>query len=143
MYLADTNIFLEGLLEQERAADVRSFLQTNELEKIFITDLSLYSIGIILFRLRKYKLLVSFLDDLILGGIGILSLKPMDIKRLGRIARKFRLDFDDAYQYFVAEKHKLQLISFDKDFDRTPRGRKEPTEVIPQEEEENPPEVIQ
>ena len=57
MYLVDTNIFLEGLLRQERAAEVESF-------------------------------------------------------------------------YAVAEKYDLQIISFDKDFDLTERGRKEPAEVL-------------
>jgi len=41
-------------------------------------------------------------------------------------ARKFNLDFDDAYQYVVAEKNNLEIISFDGDFDRTKKGRKTP-----------------
>ena len=45
-------------------------------------------------------------------------------------ADKFNLDFDDAYQYAVAAKYELQLISFDTDFDRTERKRKEPIEVL-------------
>ncbi|MBI1922732.1 type II toxin-antitoxin system VapC family toxin [Candidatus Poribacteria bacterium] len=128
MYLADTNIFLEALLEQERTPVVRSFFQSTPLGKIFITDLSLHSIGIILFRLKKFKLFTSFLNDMIIGGIGILSLKPEDLKALDQIVQNFNLDFDDAYQYLVAQKHNLQLISFDKDFDKTPRKRKEPSE---------------
>lgn len=131
MYLVDTNIFLEGLLEQKGAAEVRSFFRTIDLEKIFITDLSLYSIGIILFRLRKYALFISFLEDLFDDGSSILSLKSSDLKKLPKVAQRFRLDFDDAYQYMVAEKHQLQLISFDKDFDGTKRGRKTPAEVMP------------
>lgn len=55
MYLVDTNIFLEALLEQEKMPIVRSFFQSTDLEEMFITDLSLHSIGIILFRLRKFK----------------------------------------------------------------------------------------
>ncbi|MDI6810798.1 MAG: PIN domain-containing protein [archaeon] len=46
------------------------------------------------------------------------------------IANRFHLDFDDAYQYTVAEKHDLQIVSFDTDFDRTERGRKTPDEVV-------------
>lgn len=42
----------------------------------------------------------------------------------------YGLDFDDAYQYAVAEKHNLTLVSFDKDFDRTERGRKTPAEIL-------------
>ena len=130
MYLADTNIFLEGLLEQEKTDTVRSFLKTTQLEDIFITDLSLHSIGIILFRFKKYKLFNSFLEELIIDGIGVVSLTPGDLRDLDKVTQRFDLDFDDAYQYLAAEKHELQLISFDSDFDRTERGRKEPNEVL-------------
>lgn len=42
------------------------------------------------------------------------------------MAQAFNLDFDDAYQYLVAEKHGAEIISFDADFDRTKKGRKMP-----------------
>ena len=130
MYLADTNIFLEALLHQDRTDEVGLFLQSIDLDSIFITDLSLHSIGIILFRLGNSELFISFLEDMIIGGIEILSLTPEDLMTLDRLAQKFNLDFDDVYQYAVAEKYNLQLISFDKDFDSTERGRKEPAEVL-------------
>jgi len=44
MYLVDANVFLEGLLEQEKTQTVRSFFQSTDLEKMFITDLTLHSI---------------------------------------------------------------------------------------------------
>ena len=31
---------------------------------------------------------------------------------------RFKLDYDDAYQYALAEKDNLILVSFDSDFDR-------------------------
>jgi hypothetical protein len=40
------------------------------------------------------------------------------------VAQKFSLDFDDAYQYAVAEEQGLILVSFDADFDRHRRGEK-------------------
>ncbi len=129
MYLVDTNIFLEALLEQEKMPIVRSFFQSTDLEEMFITDLSLHSIGIILFRLRKFKLFASFLNDIVVDGINIISLTPEDLEELEKIAQSFNLDFDDAYQYLAAEKHDLQLISFDRDFDRTERKKKEPQEI--------------
>lgn len=130
MYLADTNIFLEGLLEQDKANVVKSFFQEIDLKDIFITDLSLHSIGIVLYRLGKYDLFLKFLEDLVVDGMDILSLEPEELKKMHKAGQSFHLDFDDAYQYSVAEKHNLQLISFDKDFDKTKRGRKEPNEVI-------------
>ena len=130
MYLIDTNIFLEGLLEQEKAESVRYFFQAIDIEKTFMTDLALHSIGIILFRLKKYELFTSFVEDMIINGMEILSSSPEDLMKLDRTAQQYNLDFDDAYQYMLAEKHQLQLISFDKDFDSTKIGRKEPSEIV-------------
>ena len=130
MYLIDTNIFLEGLLEQEKAESVRYFFQAVDIEKTFMTDLALHSIGIILFRLDKYELFTSFVEDMIINGMEILSSSPEDLMKLDRTAQQYNLDFDDAYQYMLAEKHQLQLISFDKDFDSTKIGRKEPSEIV-------------
>ena len=130
MYLADTNIFLEALLAQNRKDEVQSFLQTVDLNEICITDFSLHSIGIILFRLDNLALFISFLEDIVINGARILSLNPEDLKTLNEITERFDLDFDDAYQYAVAVKYELQLISFDKDFDQTERKRKEPAEVL-------------
>lgn len=130
MYLVDTNIFLETLLDQDKAAEVQSFLRSIDLNIIFMTDFSLYSIGIALFRLKKFALFISFLEDIVVNGIDILSLDPEDLKTLNQSVQQFSLDFDDAYQYAVAEKHDLQLVSFDRDFDRTARKRKEPAEIL-------------
>jgi len=127
MYLVDTNIFLEALLEQNKAQEVRSLFQKIDLEEMFITDLSLHSMGIILFGLGKFELFSSFLDDMIVDGIEILSLQSVELKSLHGIAQS---DFDDAYQYSVAEKYNLQLISFDQDFDRSKRKKKEPSEIL-------------
>ncbi|KAF5418612.1 MAG: hypothetical protein C5S45_08135 [Candidatus Methanocomedens sp.] len=130
MYLIDINIFLEGLLEQEKAESVRYFFQAVDIEKTFMTDLALHSIGIILFRLKKYELFTSFVEDMIINGMEILSSTPEDLMKLDRTVQQYNLDFDDAYQYMLAEKHQLQLIRFDKDFDSTKIGRKEPSEIV-------------
>ncbi len=130
MYLVDTNIFLEALLRQERAAEVESFFQSIDLDTIFMTDFSVYSIGIALFRVKNFTVFTRFVEDMIVDGISILSLTPEDLKTLNQSTQKFNLDFDDVYQYAVAEKYDLQIISFDKDFDLTERGRKEPIDVL-------------
>lgn len=39
------------------------------------------------------------------------------------------LDFDDAYQYALAERYGLRIVSFDADFDATVKGRVRPAEV--------------
>lgn len=42
----------------------------------------------------------------------------------------FNLDFDDAYQYALAERYDLTIVSFDSDFDRTARGRQSPSQIM-------------
>lgn len=145
MYLVDTNIFLEALLEQEKVENVRSFFQKVDLEDIYITDLALHSIGILLFKFKKYSLFVSFLNDMVKNGMNIISLSTEELMELNETVEEFNLDFDDAYQYLAAKNHHLQLVSFDKDFNRTDINRKEPQEIteieetnpIIEEEEEN------
>lgn len=66
---------------------------------------------------------------MIIDGINVISLKPHELEDVTKVAERYGLDFDDAYQYAVAEKYNLQLISFDKDFDVTERKRKEPKQV--------------
>lgn len=124
MYLVDTNIFLEILLEQERATEAQSFFDSIDLTTISVANFSIHSIGVRLFRLKRFELFLPFLEDIVGNGIVIRSLNLEDLKTLDQLIQKFNLDFDDAYQYAVAEKYNLQLISFDKHFDRTERKRK-------------------
>jgi predicted nucleic acid-binding protein len=49
MYLIDTNIFLEILLAQKQKNICKEFLVSN-IEQIYISDFSLHSIGVLLFR---------------------------------------------------------------------------------------------
>ncbi|MFQ5638098.1 MAG: type II toxin-antitoxin system VapC family toxin [bacterium] len=124
MYLVDTNIWLELLLEQENAENVREFLDTIEAKFLSITEFSLYSIGVILTRLKKYELFDDFLSDTIEdSGIGKICLETSELKQVIGIIQRFNLDFDDTYQYLAAQLNNLEIVSFDKDFDRTDRGR--------------------
>ena len=47
-------------------------------------------------------------------------------------ARVILLDFDDAYQYAVAERYDLTIVSFDHDFDQTKKGRVLPKDLFHQ-----------
>lgn len=46
IFLLDTNIWLERLLEQEKSDEVNEFLRTIPSENISISDFSLHSIGL-------------------------------------------------------------------------------------------------
>ena len=136
MYLVDTNIWLERLLDQERSEEVGQFLDQTPTELISLTEFAFYSIGITLTREGRKDLLLKFARDTI-GDFTVLLVRlgPEDIERVVAAIERFNLDFDDAYQYVAAEKHNLTLVSFDADFDRTERGRKTPADVLKQEPE--------
>jgi len=131
MYLVDTNVWLELLLEQEKAGQVRQFLQATEARFLWLTEFSLYSIGVILTRLRKDDLFEDFVSDTIDdSGVKRIRLDTSELKQLLAVRQRFQLDFDDAYQYVAAEKYNLAVVSFDTDFDSTERGRKTPAELL-------------
>jgi predicted nucleic acid-binding protein len=131
MYLVDTNVWLELILDQEKAAEVRRFFLEVEAHLLAITEFSLYSIGVILTRLNKDDIFEDFLSDTIEdSGVMRICLDTVDLKQVPIIRRRYQLDFDDAYQYVAAEKYGLVLVSFDSDFDRTEHGRKTPADVI-------------
>ena len=131
MYLIDSNIWLELLLKQEKSDKVVEMLRNTQIDLLSISDFTLYSIGIILSKLKEFDLLNEFYNDVISNGkIDIFSMNPNDLSRITNIEQKFNLDFDDAYQYLVAEEYNLTVVSFDKDFKHTPKGRKTPDEII-------------
>lgn len=126
-FLIDTNIFLEIILEQEKAEDVKAFLSKTIEHDFYISDFSLHSIGLVLFYRKKHNIFQQFLKDMIFNaGMMITTLSINDMETVIESAKRFKLDFDDAYQYVIAEKYGLTIISFDSDFDRTERGRTTP-----------------
>lgn len=131
VYLLDTNIFLELLLEQGNSDSVRALLTSKSPEELSISDLAFHSIGIILYQKNAAHLFTDFIRDLFGdGGIAIISLGSEDMERLEHVSTTFNLDFDDAYQYVIAEKFGLVLVSFDTDFDRTDRKRIIPADIL-------------
>ncbi len=131
MYLIDTNIWLERLLDQEKSDEVGIFLDRMPSNHLFITDFSFHSIGVVMGRLDRMNAFLNFINDIfIYGAVSIIRLDPEDMQRLAQVMERFKLDFDDAYQYTAAEKCALTLVSFDGDFDNTELGRKMPYEVV-------------
>ena len=131
MYLMDTNVWLERLLDQERSWEVGRFLDQVPSDQLFITDFSFHSIGIVLSRLNCVDAFLQFVRDAFIDGdVSIVRLSPEDMTKVVSAMQRFKLDFDDAYQYAVAERYGLTIVSFDSDFDHTERGRKLPKDLI-------------
>jgi predicted nucleic acid-binding protein len=131
MYLVDTNIWLERLLDQERSAQVGQFLAQTPTNQLLMSDFTLHSIGVILSRLDQRAILSRFVDDVFIQGeVGLLSVPPEAMHRLVAVMEQFNLDFDDAYQYVAAERSNAVIVSFDSDFDRTDCGRQVPATIL-------------
>jgi predicted nucleic acid-binding protein len=130
VYLIDTNVWLERLLDQARSEEVGQFLARIPSEHLFISDFAFHSIGVVLGRLKRTDVLLRFAQDAFVDGtVSLVHLEPEDTPQLVHVMTQFNLDFDDAYQYVVAEKYNLTLVSLDGDFDRTERGRHTPQEI--------------
>lgn len=131
MYLLDTNIWLERLLQQARSADVKKLLDAVDSSDLAISDFSLHSIGVILGRSQKLALLDQFATDLFIHGrVAMLGVPALEMQKVTAAMRAQRLDFDDAYQYVLAKGGPLVLVSFDTDFDSTDLPRQTPAQVL-------------
>ena len=122
MFLVDTNIFLEVLLAGDKSESCKAFL-VKSLGRIHISDFSLHSIGVILFRQRQEMVFNDFYED-ISANTHIISLPKENYVKLPEIKQRFNLDFDDAYQFQVARDLNLAIVTMDKDFNRV-RGELE------------------
>ena len=99
MYLVDTNVWLERLLDQERSAEVGQFLGAIASDELLMSDFTLHSIGIILDRLGQRGTLPQFVDDLFVDGqVTLVAVSPQAMGHLVAQMERFSLDFDDAYQ---------------------------------------------
>ncbi|EHR78345.1 DNA-binding protein [Thermococcus litoralis DSM 5473] len=114
MFLVDTNVFLEILLGQKKKEEAKKFLSEN-IDRLYMTDFSLHSIGVILFKLRKPEVFEEFIED-VLPNVEILSLPVESYPELIRIHKTFNLNFDDAYQCAVANVFDLTVVTMDTDF---------------------------
>ncbi|PSQ73556.1 MAG: VapC toxin family PIN domain ribonuclease [Bacteroidetes bacterium QH_9_64_21] len=128
-FLIDTSIWLEFLLDQERAEEAEAMFKAVPLARFALTEFSLYSIGLGLTR-QGEDFLVFLRRNFLDRSLRRIRLRGGELLRLPEAMNEFRLDFDDAYQYVAATSRELDLVSFDTDFDRTDIERLEPTEVL-------------
>ena len=131
MYLLDTNVWLERLLNQTRAAEVKQLLAALDSSELTLSDFSLHSICVILGRTQRLALLDQFVTDLFLQvQVSLSSLSGVEVQKVIAAMGTQRLDFDDAYQYVLAKRDQLTLVSFDSHFDHTDLPRQTPTQVL-------------
>jgi predicted nucleic acid-binding protein len=116
VFLVDTNIFLEILLGQEKKTICKEFLDNNA-GNLNISDFSLHSLGVILFRYDKEEVFRHFIED-VFPKIVVLSLPEDSYLNIIKSKEILKLDFDDSYQYGLAKHYELTIVTLDKDFEK-------------------------
>ena len=127
-YLIDTNIFLEILLNQEKADECEKLL--NNIKKsrhsFYISSFTSHSIEVIMTRNKQENALRDFL--LFINKSKIIRIDSIVQDELDALKNmgEFNLDFDDSIQLTLCMKYNLSIISYDKHFDKTLVKRIEP-----------------
>jgi uncharacterized protein len=99
--------------------------------ELYISDFVLHAVCLISLRHQAIQVLTQFLNDAIASAaLNVIEIPSEELLEVLDTVQLLGLDFDDAYQYVLAEKEGLSLVSFDKDFDKTPRGRQTPQAIL-------------
>ncbi|HOE18785.1 MAG TPA: PIN domain-containing protein [Syntrophorhabdaceae bacterium] len=133
MYLIDTNIFLEMLLDQQKSEDCQDLLEKlyNGDITAYVSSFALHSIEVMLERSKKIDMLKVFLRDINDSkGLKRMDTTTMEELFAVQLTKKTGLDFDDALHYFICKSFGLKVVSFDKHFDKTDIKRLEPKDVL-------------
>lgn len=98
MYLIDTNIFLEILLDQEKSDECQKLLESiSEREAVFyVSSFTIHSIQVILERNKLYEPLIDFLQEIQTIGLKRFDTDTGEELEAIKLARNLNLDFDDA-----------------------------------------------
>lgn len=131
MYLIDTNIFLEILLDQGKSSECEELLfSIGDLEKqFFVSGFTLHSIEVIMSREGMEDDLEDFLQDMDLMDIQVVNTTVLEEYKTVSLMKETELDFDDSFQYFICRKMDLDIISYDDHFDQVDVERITPEEL--------------
>lgn len=131
MFLVDTSVWLEILLQQEDHERARRFLERAPPGSLFVTEFTLYSVGLILGHEGDPGTYATFLRETVEeGSVARVRLSLANLSRIPDVMERQDLDFDDAYQHLAARQADADVVSFDDDFDATPEGRRSPEEAL-------------
>ena len=138
MILVDTNIFLEVSLARKHWKECSGLADaiTNGKITAIASYFSIQSALIHLIgngRMEAAKEFLDFVETAESLTIGFTDLQ--DDKKIILMAEKTHLDFDDALQYYIAQKYGAEAIaSFDRHFDGFEIKRKTPKEILEEHE---------
>src|SRR3989344_5613204 len=135
MYLIDSNIFLELVFGQGRAAECKTFLQRVKSGEISstISDFNIDSILLAIYRHTKNPLLMkTFLNSILMfTGLDVYFISIEDRLEGIKHIKAHSLDFEDAITLQAALASGCSaIVSFDGDFDNLQVKRVEPKDII-------------
>ncbi|MBI2185261.1 MAG: type II toxin-antitoxin system VapC family toxin [Thaumarchaeota archaeon] len=129
MILLDTNIFLELLLDRKKAGECEELLDrvAEGAVEAVVTKFTVHAIEALV---DNPKTILTFLKNLNNSvGLEVYDTSLEEESAVPWIMETTRLDFDDALQYYVAQRSDAEaIVSFDKHFDGLDIPRKEPKE---------------
>ncbi|QGA80208.1 type II toxin-antitoxin system VapC family toxin [Candidatus Nanohalobium constans] len=132
MYLIDTNIFLELLLDQKNADECEKLLGKIFEGRISVaaTEFTIHAVqGTLADNPDTIKRFLESVNSTI--NIQILETKMKEEVMISQYSKDSSLCFDDALQYSVAKRENIEnIISYDTDFDNTDLERVTPGELI-------------
>src|SRR3989338_1583513 len=105
MYLLDTNIFLELILNRKNQADCEKLFEAiqDKTIKAICTRFSIYSVCILLSKDKKTLLAAKFFEYLAsLENLVVVNTTMQDEIKILKLVEETKLDFDDCLQYFIA-----------------------------------------
>ena len=131
MILLDTNIFLELLLDQRRAAECEELLELiskGEIEAT-VTHFAVHAVEAALVTGEKLEAFLRNLDHCV--GLYVYDTNLSDEMAIALMTKRIGLDFDDTLQYYVAKKVGVEaIVSFDEHFDGLDLQRVEPHALL-------------
>lgn len=134
LYLIDSNIFLELLLDRKQADECEELLDAikNTALSAICTQFSVHSICIYMVKEKKNKEAKNFLNYVLsLANLEVISTSTEDAVKIMEVIETTGLDFDDALQYYAAKETLCHaIITFDSDFKKTDVKTFTPKEVI-------------
>ena len=123
MYFIDTNVFLEYFLDRQYAEQCEKIFNAIKAKKIsaVCSYFSMQSICICAVGMKKQRQFQRFLDYISgLDNLSVIYTNVSDSKQILKTTEETSLDYDDALQYYIAEKAGCEaIITLDQDFKKT------------------------
>lgn len=112
MYLVDTNVWMEVILDRANAKKAQAFLAAKK--GLHVSSLTLDSLGIMLEKEGRMRAFQDLLENVTNGLVAYVTLSPPQLSLLPEAMKRLGVDYEDAYQLACAVKAGARLVTQDK-----------------------------